>query len=359
MLDNNDFRRVKKAFVYTCAYNAEKTITRTIESVLNQTFKDFDYFIVNNGSSDSTGDIILNYAALDPRVYMIQVNFNDLRNIRTFINALYRSSSAKYAARIDADDVMHKDFLETMINYADENDLDIVACGYNKFDGETGKLLSVKECNENFVIEGEKFKDEFIKYRGFAIYSWGKLVNLDFIMESLRFNNDKIFQSTDSTEMLSNINLAKRFGVVGKPLMDYYIYKNTLSYGLSENIYESFMKLYTDTREFIESKGKLSSPNENFLHCIYLSIMDEFIDRVFELKNMTNPKIYKALYSVLCNNYTKECFSFAADPQFRNLAARTQWLNDFTEKLNRFSSEYPKGFKLMKVIENLKKNIPG
>ena len=374
MRDSNDFKRIKKAFVYTCAYNAEKTIARTIESVLNQTFKDFDYFIVNNGSTDSTGDIILNYAASDNRLYMIQINVNDLRNSRTLVQALSYSSGAKYGARIDADDVMHNDYLETMINYADENDLDIVACGYNKIDGETGKLLSVKQCDENFIIEGEKFKDEFIKYRGFTIYSWGKLSNLDLSKKYINTNRlkfrasvngeklssikDKIYQATDSTETLEVIKLAKRFGVVGKPLMDYYIYKNALSYSLTENMYDSYMKLYVNTREFIESKGSLSSENENFLHCIYLSILNEFSARIFELKNMANADKYKALHSILANNYTKESFSFAADPKFRNLATRVQWLNDLTIKLNRFSAEYSEANELIKLVEELKVSIP-
>ncbi|MCX4304592.1 MAG: glycosyltransferase family A protein [Acetatifactor sp.] len=55
-------------YVRTCAYNSEKTLKRAIESILNQTYEDFEYHILDNGSTDCTGEIIREYASRDKRI---------------------------------------------------------------------------------------------------------------------------------------------------------------------------------------------------------------------------------------------------------------------------------------------------
>ena len=55
-------------YVRTCAYNAEKTIRRAMDSVLNQTYRDITYYVLDNGSTDRTGEIVKEYALNDSRV---------------------------------------------------------------------------------------------------------------------------------------------------------------------------------------------------------------------------------------------------------------------------------------------------
>ena len=55
-------------YVRTCAYNAEKTLRRAMDSILNQTYGELTYYVLDNGSSDRTGDIIREYARKDKRV---------------------------------------------------------------------------------------------------------------------------------------------------------------------------------------------------------------------------------------------------------------------------------------------------
>ena len=59
---------MSKLIVYTCGYNCEKTMRQTIDSVLNQTFADFDYYFINNGSTDGTAKILDEYAKKDDRI---------------------------------------------------------------------------------------------------------------------------------------------------------------------------------------------------------------------------------------------------------------------------------------------------
>ena len=69
-------------YIRTCAYNAEKTLKKAIDSVLNQTYGEFVYYILDNGSTDATGDIIRAYAKQDKRIvpYYSEVNRNFKEN---------------------------------------------------------------------------------------------------------------------------------------------------------------------------------------------------------------------------------------------------------------------------------------
>jgi len=282
-----------------------------------------------------------------------------LRNNRSLFFAICRCSSAKYAARIDADDAMDKDFLKIMIEYADENKLDIAACGYNKINGETGEVLGVKQSDKNFVVTGDGFRDDFIKYRGFTIYLWAKLYNLDFYNQKIILNNkdnSDIEQAWDSTAMLKIINESERFGVVGRPMMDYYIYPDSLSNKLSLNICDSYFNLYSFTREYIEARGEVSAQNESFLQCIYLSIIDELIMRVLTHLYIECTEKYEILSRILSNDWTICAFSYKCNnTNFNALIKRDEWLCDLTIKIKEFSLQHAE---LLVLIEDLRRSIP-
>jgi len=62
-----------KTVIFTMAYNAEKTLPRAIDSILGQTFQNFEYYILNNGSLDGTWKIIEEYARRDPRIIALSI----------------------------------------------------------------------------------------------------------------------------------------------------------------------------------------------------------------------------------------------------------------------------------------------
>lgn len=77
-----------KVIVFTQAYNAEQTLSRAISSILDQTFQNIEYYILDNGSTDRTWDIILDYAKRDPRVIPLSIKKNDIENGWSFFCAL-------------------------------------------------------------------------------------------------------------------------------------------------------------------------------------------------------------------------------------------------------------------------------
>jgi hypothetical protein len=94
------------------AFNAERTIARTLESVCGQTFRDIEIVVVNDGSTDGTKPIVADFAARDPRIRMIsQANLG----VGAARNAGVRNTNAPFVAPIDADDIWHPTKIEKQL----------------------------------------------------------------------------------------------------------------------------------------------------------------------------------------------------------------------------------------------------
>lgn len=99
------------------AYNAELYLKEAIDSILEQTFTDFELIVLNDGSSDSTEDIILSYS--DRRIVYVR-NQENLGLIET-LNKGISLAKGKYIARMDADDIALPERLAKQINFLEEN----------------------------------------------------------------------------------------------------------------------------------------------------------------------------------------------------------------------------------------------
>lgn len=116
-----------KVSVVMPVYNGEKYLREAIDSIINQTFTDWEFIIVNEfGSSQSATDILAEYAALDGRIKVIQ-NTARLR-IAESLNVGLRTAQGEYIARMDADDISSPERLQRQVDYLDEH-LDIDICG--------------------------------------------------------------------------------------------------------------------------------------------------------------------------------------------------------------------------------------
>jgi len=107
--------------VVMSVFNAEDTIAESIESVLNQSFTDFEFVIVNTNSTDNTRAIISSFD--DKRIRLINCSGDSIQSLNSGINA----STGKYIARIDAGDIMHVDRLKLQYSIMEEFP-DITVC---------------------------------------------------------------------------------------------------------------------------------------------------------------------------------------------------------------------------------------
>lgn len=106
-------------------YNAEEFIEEAIESILYQSFGDFEFIIVNDGSTDESDRIIRKYADMDSRIqYIVKEN----GGVAAALNEGLEKANGKYVARMDADDVSYPERFEVMYEYM-ETHTDIDICG--------------------------------------------------------------------------------------------------------------------------------------------------------------------------------------------------------------------------------------
>lgn len=108
-----------KVSVVMPAYNAEKYIAEAIESILNQTFRDFEFIIVDDGSTDRTWEIINDYASRDSRIVPLK-NEKNLKIAKT-LNYGISCCHGKYIARMDADDWSYPNRLEKQVAFMEKN----------------------------------------------------------------------------------------------------------------------------------------------------------------------------------------------------------------------------------------------
>ena len=92
-----------KVSVVMSAYNGERYLREAVESILNQTFNDFEFIIIDDGSTNSTGQILSSYAAQDPRIVLIRNRENI--GLTKSLNKGLALARGEYIARMDADDV--------------------------------------------------------------------------------------------------------------------------------------------------------------------------------------------------------------------------------------------------------------
>ena len=108
------------------AYNAEKYISYCLDSVLNQTFTDFEIICVNDGSKDGTLNLLNEYTKKDSRIKVINQENQGCGYSR---NNGYDAANGKYVYFLDSDDAIHPQFLEIMHYFAKIYNADFVCCG--------------------------------------------------------------------------------------------------------------------------------------------------------------------------------------------------------------------------------------
>lgn len=126
------------------AYNSEKYLSATIESILNQTYKNFEFLVINDGSTDSTEEIVKAFMLKDQRVKLINNKFE--KGIVGGLNTGLEESKGKYIARMDSDDIAFAERLEKQLNFMEKN-TEIGLCGtwYQMFGKYEGAMVLPKD----------------------------------------------------------------------------------------------------------------------------------------------------------------------------------------------------------------------
>lgn len=182
-------------------YNREKTIGRAIESVLSQTYKNFELVIVDNGSTDRSGQIAEEYTSKDNRIRTIHVSPNQGSAMR--FNMGIALAKGEFLTYLDDDDYLEPDFLEFMYRLIRENDADVSICACPDR-GITGELL---------VMTGEEAIAEMFERKRYNARPSAKLYRRA-LMKEIRFP-DEAGMASDAAVAYKILANAKRVAFSG------------------------------------------------------------------------------------------------------------------------------------------------
>ena len=172
-------------------YNAEKTIARCIDSVLEQTYQDFEILLIDDGSTDGGGEICKTYADNYSRVRYIK---KENGGVSTARNRGIDEAQGKYLTFIDSDDWFEPVTLERLVTTAEDNHADMVIprtrMYFCKSDGSFDKYV-YNDDDFDMLVTGNDIASNFEKLReSWALYSTcGRLYRREFLLTSnLRFD---------------------------------------------------------------------------------------------------------------------------------------------------------------------------
>ncbi len=132
-----------KISVIVPVYKVEDFLPRCVDSILNQTFRDFELLLVDDGSPDNCPAICEDYARRDPRIRVIHQKNQGLSAARNSgIDWVFAHSDSQWLSFIDSDDWIHPKFLETMYHGAIELKLPIASCGWQRFEVDSTEIHS-------------------------------------------------------------------------------------------------------------------------------------------------------------------------------------------------------------------------
>lgn len=173
-------------------YNAQNTLSYCLDSVFNQTYKNFELILINDGSTDNSQKIIDSYKNKYPEI--IRSYFQRNSGIAITRNNGIKYSKGKYLFFIDNDDYIDNDYIETFVNEIEERNCDVVIGGYRRV-SENGKLLFQKK----------PINSPWSKYM--FITPWGRIYKRDSLVKNnITFLNLNIGEDV-GLNILSNLKL--------------------------------------------------------------------------------------------------------------------------------------------------------
>jgi glycosyltransferase involved in cell wall biosynthesis len=273
--------------------NAEDTIAKAIECVLNQSHPNFRLYLIDNGSTDKTGEIMKKYARRDERVFFNQFcrNFKggfagSLSNFRQNFEHvdsfnLLRNDNIlqpeKWVCFIDADDTYAPDYLEKMLRFVKSNDLEMAMCGWDFV--RPGKV-DRRELGENKVLSIAEFAENLPLYDKFTGPVWNKIFSYRIMAEYYDYFEEKFarlfrdgvfFYGADTCFVYFMLSRLDKIGILGESLYRYNILDTSESRGRFNPMLVIADRRLAEVRfDFLQEIGMdISDENRAFILNIY------------------------------------------------------------------------------------------
>ena len=255
-------------------YNVERYLEETLNTVLNQTFAEFELILVDDGSTDSSGKICDEYAKKDTRIKVIHKRNEGVSEAR---NCGVSVAKGEFIGFVDSDDIIEPCMYELMINAAEKYDCEIIQCEHNRDSKLSNIDYKVIEWENFEVNSGDKVvRDIFIKKSGRRtniLALWSKIYRRE-LFEGIIFPPGKVYEDEARTYQI--ILKAKRVGELDLPLYHYVKRDNSIITGIA--VHKCLDKAWAlkDRMEFFRDKDQdlFLKSKENYLGFL-ISILND------------------------------------------------------------------------------------
>ncbi len=255
-----------KVSVIVPIHNAEKTLSRCVESILAQSYKNLEIILVNDGSTDKSLEICQSFVNMDNRVVVIDKKGGGVSTAR---NSGLRAATGDFIRFVDADDTLKPNMTEKLVEAMLETKSDVVICGYDRI---SGKCINAKRPKSAIYSDTSAFKEAFVElYKGaFFNAPWNKLYRRDKIKipfdEGISMGEDLLFN-------LSYFSNCNKISVISDSLYNYDVTEqDSLAAKFNDNLLSNQIMLNKKVQEFFENKFEckdFSAINEVFAKEIY------------------------------------------------------------------------------------------
>lgn len=206
--------------IIMAVYNVDKYLEIMLDSVFNQTFKEFEIIIVNDGSKDNTENIIIRYMKKYNNIIYLKQENKGLSEAR---NVALDKINKKYTIFFDGDDYVDKNMLEKMYTKAEEVEADITICRYEKVydieDEQRGKEDEVFCGDENKIYRNVEVMELFMDFKvgGFL---WCKMfLSKNIFQYNMRFEKNRIIE--DLFPAFEQVSFSKKIVFINEKLYKY------------------------------------------------------------------------------------------------------------------------------------------
>ena len=223
----------KKVSIIIPVYNVEKYLRQCLDSVVNQTFKDFECICINDGSTDNSYNILKEYVQKDNRFTVINLPENKGQgNAR---NRGLKIAKGKYIIFIDSDDWVKENHIEQLYNNIEKNNTDVVIAEIIKYDNAANSFITNKNyCYYNKTIKSIADKKKLVLSAPMLL-TQSLIINKNFIINNnLFFSNQKIGE--DFLFFIKIIACNSSFIYIKSPI---YYYRINREGSLMTNFYEN------------------------------------------------------------------------------------------------------------------------
>lgn len=201
-----------KISVIVPVYKAEKYLRRCVDSILNQTFTDFELILVDDGSPDGSGAICDEYARKDKRIRVFHKENGGVSSAR---NLGLDNVNGEYVTFVDADDWIDADNMSICMSVMIENNLDMLQYSFKRID-DNGHILQVRNIHTD-VLDLPRY----IETGNFNMCVWGAYIKNSLIQsKTIRFD-EKIKLAEDQMFMMEVMSMSRRLQSIDSVFYNY------------------------------------------------------------------------------------------------------------------------------------------